>query len=246
MLKHAGPLGCGSGLVILKTDAHANCCFDWWAAQCISNICCFMASPSTPIMEASRRVHQPRFSSDDINITSSTTGDNPENHSFIYNPSFASSDTSIASYKTERTVNSRKSRYNALPRHKYAGIGTLRRPQGPLSLDVDVPKVCRSIGRWDRYNYKSFNFQTELRANSFSSHLQTLSLPIRNIHIPSLGKESRPTTTRLDSFHTLSPPSLHTAPEKVEVEDGDMVSYDDETDREEAFSVDSYFLKRTA
>ena len=44
-----------------------------------------------------------------------------ETDSFIYNPSFASSETSIVSYKTESTINSRKSRYNALPRHKYTG-----------------------------------------------------------------------------------------------------------------------------
>ena len=72
---------------------------------------------------------------DDINITPSTTD---ETDSFIYNPSFASSETSIASYKTERTINSRKSRYNALPRHKYAGIGL---PNGLMSLGDDVAKV---------------------------------------------------------------------------------------------------------
>jgi hypothetical protein len=75
--------------------------------------------------------------------------DGLETDSFIYNPSFASSDfTSIASYKTERSINSRKSRYNALPRRKYAGIGQPRLPQGLVSEDVDsVPKVCRIIGR---------------------------------------------------------------------------------------------------
>ena len=72
---------------------------------------------------------------DDINISPSTTD---ETDSFIYNPNFASSDTSIASYKTERTINSRKSRYNALPRHKYAGVGL---PNGLMSLGFDVPKV---------------------------------------------------------------------------------------------------------
>ncbi|KAH9071106.1 hypothetical protein EDB83DRAFT_315049 [Lactarius deliciosus] len=57
----------------------------------------------------------------------------------IYNPSIASSEeASIASYKTERTINSRKSRYNAPPRRKYAHI---ERPQGLLSLDVEGPET---------------------------------------------------------------------------------------------------------
>jgi hypothetical protein len=60
--------------------------------------------------------------------------------SFIYDPSLASSGTSIDSYKTERTVNSRKSRYNALPRHKYADHGHLM-PQGLAPLHIDDPKV---------------------------------------------------------------------------------------------------------
>ncbi|SRR6266702_382971 len=80
--------------------------------------------------------------------------------SFMYNPSFSSSETSIASYKTERTINSRKSRYNALPRRKYADIG---HPQGLRSLDyldVDVPMVCRPIDRLDRHNYTNITFQT--------------------------------------------------------------------------------------
>lgn len=130
-------------------------------------------------MEASPRVYEPRFSLDDISITSSTPNDIPETDSFIYNPSFASSDTSIASYKTEKTVNSRKSRYNALPRHKYAGI--FRLPQGHGSFDVGVPKVCRPIGR-DRHAY-TINFQTESRdESSTSSPLRTL--PIRDIQPP--------------------------------------------------------------
>ena len=74
----------------------------------------------------------------DINVTSSTTDEISEADSFIYVPSFVSSGTSIASYKTEKTINSRKSRYNALPRRKYAGIGL---PNGEVSLGVDVPKV---------------------------------------------------------------------------------------------------------
>jgi hypothetical protein len=96
-------------------------------------------------MEASTRAYYSRFSPDHISLTSSTADDIPETNSFIYNPSSGSSETSIASYKTERTVNSRKSRYNALPRHKYAGIGS---PNGP---SVDAPKV--SFGHWDRHHY---------------------------------------------------------------------------------------------
>ncbi|KAN0137422.1 hypothetical protein V8E53_004867 [Lactarius tabidus] len=74
---------------------------------------------------------------DDINITPSPTDEIPETDSFIYNPSFASSE-SIASYKTERSVNSRKSRYNALPRHKYAGIGL---SNVIVTLGSGAPKV---------------------------------------------------------------------------------------------------------
>ena len=73
----------------------------------------------SPSMEASPRVYEPKNLLDDITITSkmtsSTTDDVPETGSFMYNRSFASSDTSIVSYKTEKTVNSRKSRYNTLP-----------------------------------------------------------------------------------------------------------------------------------
>jgi hypothetical protein len=38
-----------------------------------------------------------------------------ETYSFIYDPDLATSGTSIASYKTEKSVNSRKSRYNVRP-----------------------------------------------------------------------------------------------------------------------------------
>ena len=75
---------------------------------------------------------------DDISIASSTTDEIPETNSHISSPSLGSSGTSIASYKTEKSINSRKSRYNALPRRKYAGIGL---PNGLVSLDVDVPEV---------------------------------------------------------------------------------------------------------
>ena len=117
-----------------------------------------MVSPSTPpTTEASPRIYHPRFSLDDIDIISSTTYEIHETDSFIYNPSFASSETSIASYKTERTINSRKSRYNTLPRRKCADTGI---PRGRVSLDVDVAEVCKPIGRRDRHNYTSVTFQT--------------------------------------------------------------------------------------
>ena len=72
---------------------------------------------------------------------------NEDGLSFLGTDSFIS-DTSIASYKTERSINSRKSRYNALPRRKYADIGQPSLPPGLVSEDVDelsVPKVCRLI-----------------------------------------------------------------------------------------------------
>ena len=87
----------------------------------------------------------------------------PDTYSFIYNPSFVSSETSsISSYKTERTINSRKSRYNILPRRKYADIGHLRHPQGLVSSDVDgaqdgasTSKVC-GFGCWNNHDYTLF------------------------------------------------------------------------------------------
>ena len=69
-------------------------------------------------------------------------------NSFVSRPSFASIGTSIASYKTEKSINSRKSRYNALPRHKYADTPHLRPPRGPVSSDVDgapVLEVCQTF-----------------------------------------------------------------------------------------------------
>ena len=72
-----------------------------------------------------------------------------ETVSFRSDSTFISSNpTSLASYKTERSINSRKSRYNALPQRKYAGIGQFS--QDLVSEDVDdasVPKVCRTISR---------------------------------------------------------------------------------------------------
>ena len=78
------------------------------------------------------------FAMDDFSMTISPTDEVPETDSFIYNPSLASSGTSISSYKTERSINSRKSRYNALPRRKYADISL---PNGLASSGVDNSKV---------------------------------------------------------------------------------------------------------
>ena len=77
------------------------------------------------------------------------------------NASFASSQVSIASlsqisiasYKTDKAVNSRKSRYNALPRRKYANIirSTLAKLEGFVSSDVQIDgasvlEVCKPPG----------------------------------------------------------------------------------------------------
>ena len=73
----------------------------------------------------------------------------PKIDSSIYNPNFASSQTSITSYKTERTINSRKSRYDALPRRKYADVEHLRLPRGLVLSGFDsvsVSKVRRTTG----------------------------------------------------------------------------------------------------
>src|ERR1700761_3154686 len=160
-------------------------------------------------MEANSRVNQLRFSLDDINITASATDDIPETDSFAetdsftYNPSFASSGTSIASYKTERTINSRKSRYNAPPRHKYADFGRLRPPQGVVPLGVDVPKVCTPVGRRDWHNCTSITFQTELREEQGEESCSSLpqALPVLDIHAPKLVEERRP-GPQSDSFLT--------------------------------------------
>jgi len=64
--------------------------------------------------------------------------------SFTYNLSFASSDSTVDSYKTEKTVNSRKSHYNILPRRKCAGIGHPRLPPGLVSEEVDDTSVPES------------------------------------------------------------------------------------------------------
>ncbi|KAH9054587.1 hypothetical protein EDB83DRAFT_1127026 [Lactarius deliciosus] len=59
----------------------------------------------------------------------------------FHDPNSASSETSAASYKTERTVNSRKSRCNVLPRPKRANSGHLGVTEGIASLNVDDASV---------------------------------------------------------------------------------------------------------
>ncbi|KAF8269280.1 hypothetical protein EI94DRAFT_1725716 [Lactarius quietus] len=96
-----------------------------------------MASSSTPTSEGtgSSRAYRPRYSFDDtISLSSSTSDGFSGTRSFI---SFASDQSSIASYKTEKSVNSRKSHYNTRPRHKYAGLEHLRPPKGPVSSEFD-------------------------------------------------------------------------------------------------------------
>ena len=112
-----------------------------------------------------------RFSFDDISIPSSRTDEFFEANSFIYNPSFASSETSIASYKTEKTIISINSRTNrfAPPRHKYAGTEPFRHPRGHVSLDVDgasIFEVGRTIRCWDGHIYTSAIFQTDMSDKS--------------------------------------------------------------------------------
>ena len=102
-----------------------------------------------------------------LSITYPTTDEFFDAVSSIFKPSFASNETSISSYKTERTINSRKSRYNVLPQHKYAGIEYLWPPRGPVSLDAGrapVLEVCRTTIRCpDSHTCTSVKFQTELR-----------------------------------------------------------------------------------
>ena len=109
-----------------------------------------MDSSSTPTTEASSRVNHANPSFDDIGVTSSITDEffdavSFDTNSLISNTSFASS--SIASYKTEKSINSRKSRYNTLPRHKYADFEHRRPPLGPLLSDVEDAsdlEVCKN------------------------------------------------------------------------------------------------------
>lgn len=102
--------------------------------------------------------------------------------SVIYNPSFSSNGyTSIASYKTEKSINSRKSRYNALPRRKYTGIGQRKLSQGLVSEEVDeasasVSKVCRSIGCLVT---TTSAFKGRLSDETFSSLLRTIPISFK-------------------------------------------------------------------
>ncbi|KAH8986799.1 hypothetical protein EDB86DRAFT_3245998 [Lactarius hatsudake] len=121
--------------------------------------------------EANRAYHS-RFSSDDINITSSTSDrlKFSETDSFMYGPSLASSQTSIASYKTVRSITSRKSRYNTFLRHKYAGAGQSSLPSGPASLDVDSASVIETelMGESDG-TIKTVEFEAHQRRPSTST-----------------------------------------------------------------------------
>ena len=124
-----------------------------------------MDPSSTPTMEANPRAYLPRYSMDDTISLSSTISDGfSETDSFIYNPSLASSQTSIASYKTENSITSRKSRNNALPRRKYAGCEHARAPFGHVLSDVEDDsdfEVCRTIKCRGNHNDTSVIFQTE-------------------------------------------------------------------------------------
>lgn len=114
-------------------------------------------------------MHRPQTSCDDLlEVTASSLIDDAvadtvldsETDSLIYNPSFASSDSTIASFKTENTVVSRKSRLNIAPRRKCPDSGYPRLP--PLvSEDVDeasVLEVCRSISsEWSQIHWPHFS-----------------------------------------------------------------------------------------
>lgn len=137
-----------------------------------------MYSSSTPTTEASPREYRSRYTVDDtISLSSSTSpardGFSETSSFVIYNPSLASSQTSIASYKTEKSIVSRKSRYNALPRHKYAGLEHLRSPLGPVSSDVEdlvedasAFEVRRIIKCQSNHNDTSIILQSNLRDKS--------------------------------------------------------------------------------
>ena len=109
-------------------------------------------SPTDEIPETDSYIYTPSsFSMDDLSITISPTDEILETDSFIYNPSFASSETSISTSKTERTINSYKSSYNALHRRKY-GL-----PNGHMSSDVDSPKVSYWSLAYGRLHYRHFS-----------------------------------------------------------------------------------------
>ena len=105
------------------------------------------------------------------------------NEAFIYNTRFASSETSIVSYKTEKTVNSHKSCYNIAPRRKFAGIGRPSVPQGLGTEEVDntsVLQVCRTIGSQYSYNCLNATVQSDFDEPSSSSRSITPTTPKAN------------------------------------------------------------------
>ena len=104
-------------------------------------------------------------------------------------------DTSIVSYKTEKSVNSRKSRYNALPRRKYADIRPPRVPLGLGSVSEDVnedsvPKVCRISG--------------SLATTTLPSLFRATWKPIQNLPVQRKGK-TRKLAMRSPVLRSLSP-----------------------------------------
>ena len=109
----------------------------------------------------------------------------------------------------------------------------MRQPQGLVSFDVDLPEVCRPIRHQRRHTYIHITFQTKLKVES-SSPLHAL--PIWDIRLPNWVQESK-TSPLLDSIPTLSIPTFFHPPlETAEMEAGDMISDDDETNCEEAFT----------
>jgi hypothetical protein len=100
------------------------------------------------------------------------------NEAFIYNPSFASSEPSIASYKTEKTVNSHTS--HIAPRRKFAGIRQPRLPQGLVTEEVDdtsVLQVCKTIGSQYGCNHLNISVQSEFDEPFSSSRSITPTTP---------------------------------------------------------------------
>ena len=104
-----------------------------------------------------------------------------ETDSFIYNPSFASSGTSIVSYKTERTVNSYTS--HIATRHKFAEIGRPRLPQGLVTEEVDdtsILQVCRTIISQHSCSYPNITVQSEFDEPFSNSRSVTPTVPKAN------------------------------------------------------------------
>jgi hypothetical protein len=143
-----------------------------------------MASSSKHTTKEDLRVYRSRSSFRPV-ITSSTTDEVPENNPFICNSSSVpvSSVGSIPSYKTEKAVNSRKSRYNALPRRKYADIGHSTIPQAIMSGGVGddpVPKVRRAIGRLDIHSCINVTFRPTCVMSHSSPPREGAARPVRS------------------------------------------------------------------